>query len=125
VRLEMRRPEKQLTILRWPPWGWTAVLLILPAFDPGWTGGESTAPCSPHSPLASKPFESPSRQLDLALENSGESSILLNSVWELLELPAIHPGDGSKLDLCAEFLKPDSLKIRMMGTPKNHRSPPA
>ena len=31
----------------------------------------------------------------------------------------------SRLESCTEFTKPDSLCIRLMGTPKNHRSPPA
>lgn len=37
----------------------------------------------------------------------------------------IAPGMTTRLDFCTEFTKPDSLKIRLMGTPKNHRSPPA
>jgi hypothetical protein len=32
---------------------------------------------------------------------------------------------ATRLELCTEFTKPDSLCIRSMGTPKNHRSPPA
>ena len=32
---------------------------------------------------------------------------------------------ATRLELCTEFTKPDSLCIRLMGTPKNHRSPPA
>lgn len=32
---------------------------------------------------------------------------------------------SSRLDRCTEFTKPDSVCIRLMGTPKNHRSPPA
>lgn len=36
------------------------------------------------------------------------------------KLPAL-----SRLELCTEFTKPASLCIRLMGTPKNHRSPPA
>jgi len=30
-----------------------------------------------------------------------------------------------RLEFCSEFTKPHSLTIREMGTPKNHRSPPA
>jgi hypothetical protein len=44
---------------------------------------------------------------------------------ELLGLRPVHPPVGSRLDYCAEFTKPDSLKIRLTGTPKSHRSPPA
>lgn len=29
-----------------------------------------------------------------------------------------------RLEFCVELTKPDSLTIREMGTPKNHRSPP-
>ncbi len=35
------------------------------------------------------------------------------------------PTDGGSLDYCAEFTKPASLCIRSMGTPQNHRAPPA
>ncbi len=44
-------------------------------------------------------------------------------IWSLLCLT--QPLPGNRLDFCAEFTKPDSLCIRHMGTPKNHRSPPA
>jgi hypothetical protein len=30
----------------------------------------------------------------------------------------------SRLESCSEFTKPNSLKICLTGTPKNHRSPP-
>lgn len=45
-------------------------------------------------------------------------------IRDLLHQAPVNPGFGSKLDLCSEFTKPDSLVIRSMGTPKNHRSPP-
>ncbi len=35
------------------------------------------------------------------------------------------PLPGTRLDFCSEFTKPASLCLRSMGTPKNHRSPPA
>lgn len=44
-------------------------------------------------------------------------------LWTLVIHPK--PLPGSRLDFCAEFTKPASLCIRSMGTPKNHRSPPA
>jgi hypothetical protein len=44
---------------------------------------------------------------------------------ELLHQRAVKPGVTLKLDFCSEFTKPGSLVIRSMGTPKNHRSPPA
>ncbi len=34
------------------------------------------------------------------------------------------PQSGSRLNYCAEFTKPDSLCLRRMGTPVNHRAPP-
>lgn len=43
----------------------------------------------------------------------------------LLHQTPVNPGFASRLDFCSEFTKPDSLVIRSMGTPKNHRSPPA
>ncbi len=46
------------------------------------------------------------------------------SVRTLLHRHLTAPGLTTRLDFCTEFTKPDSLKIRMMGTPKNHRSPP-
>lgn len=39
------------------------------------------------------------------------------------ELP--NPLGSCRLEYCAEYTKPGSLCIRRMGTPKNHRSPPA
>jgi len=35
------------------------------------------------------------------------------------------PCPASRLDLCAEYTKPFYLRIRLLGTPQNHRSPPA
>ena len=32
---------------------------------------------------------------------------------------------AGRLEYCAEFTKPDSLQIRLPGTPQNYRSPPA
>jgi hypothetical protein len=43
--------------------------------------------------------------------------------WSLAKLPKLPA--LSRLELCSEFTKPASLCIRLMGTPKNHRSPPA
>ena len=45
-------------------------------------------------------------------------------IRDLLHQAPVNPGFASKLDLCSEYTKPDSLVIRSMGTPKNHRSPP-
>src|ERR1051325_6864603 len=44
---------------------------------------------------------------------------------DLLHQRPVKPGVTMKLDFCSEFTKPGSLVIRSMGTPKNHRSPPA
>lgn len=43
--------------------------------------------------------------------------------WEAL--PSQKPTATMRLEFCPEHTKPDSLRIRLMGTPKNHRSPPA
>src|SRR6185295_12551697 len=43
--------------------------------------------------------------------------------WE--DGPPQKPSGASRLEFCSEFTKPDSLCIHLMGTPKNHRSPPA
>jgi len=127
VRLEMKRPAKQITILCWPPWAVIAVLLTLPVIgltcsDEGWT-----ARFASNQPEDTKqfPMVRSSTMTLTALEELREASFVHGLMRELLDSPTINPGIGSKLDLCAEFSKPDSLKIRLMGTPKNHRSPPA
>ena len=54
----------------------------------------------------------PSKRMDLPQKS-----------WSMLCVTQALP--GTRLDFCSEFTKPDSLCIRHMGTPKNHRSPPA
>jgi hypothetical protein len=54
-----------------------------------------------------------------------EGPAIRESVRHLLDLRPHLPVAGSRLDYCVEFTKPDSLKIRLTGTPKSHRSPPA
>jgi hypothetical protein len=57
-------------------------------------------------------------------ERARERSSDHGLIRDLLHQAPVNPGFASKLDLCSEFTKPDSLVIRSMGTPKNHRSPP-
>ena len=138
MRLEMRRPAKQSALRRWPPWilmaalvGVSTVDLILPApchleskHPAAFKQFESSphgVPATGHQPLASDLRRSSSG----AMERERGSGLLLGLIRQLLDQPVIYPGSGSRLDYCSEFTKPDSLRIRLMGTPKNHRSPPA
>ena len=57
-------------------------------------------------------------------ERARERSSDHGLIRDLLHQAPVNPGFASKLDLCSEFTKPDSLVLRSMGTPKNHRSPP-
>jgi len=46
-------------------------------------------------------------------------------VLTVLAMSSTNPLVRWRLEYCVEFTKPDALCIRLMGTPKNHRSPPA
>jgi hypothetical protein len=69
--------------------------------------------------------KSPRRADSSFAERTRDQSAKQGPTRDLLQQAPINPGFASKLDLCSEFTKPDSLVIRSMGTPKNHRSPPA
>lgn len=58
-------------------------------------------------------------------ERKAPDASLAGLARDLLHHPGTFTLPGSRLDYCSEYTKPDSLKIRLMGTPKNHRSPPA
>lgn len=64
------------------------------------------------------------RSLPGAWERSRERPSDHGSTRDLRCPQTATPGFASKLDSCSEFTKPNSLVIRSMGTPKNHRSPP-
>jgi hypothetical protein len=57
---------------------------------------------------------------DIGVTSHGSPAMRL---W--LEVEVQKPLVSSRLQFCSEFTKPDSSCIRLMGTPKNHRSPPA
>lgn len=95
---------------------------------------DSDVPVAFHFEESTSDHELPSTQ-NLTAKNAGsakagfgerarERSSDHGLIRDLLHQAPVNPGFGSKLDLCSEFTKPDSLVIRSMGTPKNHRSPP-
>jgi hypothetical protein len=119
MRLEMRRAPKQLGSRRWPPW--------LRWFD--------SNPSAAFKQIEKSSQDVPASGLPATTDLLGRDSSgacewerhasFKNLVRQLLHETSVNPGFGSRLDFCPEFTKPDSLKVRLMGTPKNHRSPPA
>ncbi len=79
------------------------------------------------SPVADPPSAALIARLTPArrLERSFASPSVQGLTRHLLHQPMVNPSPHSRLAFCSEFTKPDSLRIRLMGTPKNHRSPPA
>jgi hypothetical protein len=143
MRLEMRRVAMHFATRRWPPWvlvgaicAFSVADATLSTLDEDWARYSIS-----DQPAAFKQFENQSHGMPASGRQSATnvsrrssprmsdpeqgSSFLRGQVWDLLHQPRVNPGLGSRLDFCSEFTKPDSLKIRLMGTPKNHRSPPA
>jgi hypothetical protein len=95
----------------------------------------SDAPVAFHFEESTSDHELPSTQ-NLTAKNAGSAKARFGErvrerssdhglIRDLLHQAPVNPGFGSRLDRCSEFTKPASLVIRSMGTPKNHRSPPA
>lgn len=57
-------------------------------------------------------------------ERSREKAPEGGSARELLNPNPVKPCLATRLQFCAEYTKPKSIKIGLLGTPKNHRSPP-
>jgi len=142
VRLEMRRLTRRFSELHWPPWiligAWVGLSVLdissLRALDEDWLrylgsdqplAHQNIEPFSKGTPIPGSGSTVVQRASSTSLDRIREASFPLRLAQELLHQPLVNTGSGSRLDFCAEFTKPDSLKIRLMGTPKNHRSPPA
>jgi hypothetical protein len=138
----MKRSAKPSSDLRWPPWvpigAWLVLSIahasLLPALDEVLLRHLGSAPPAALKRLEKSPegVPVPSRSAAVARRTScgsegriREASFPQGLVRDLLHRTSLNPRSGSPLEFCAEYTKPDSLKIRLMGTPKNHRSPPA
>ncbi len=85
-------------------------------------GDESPAVCRKSSGIQQAPRHDRSPRLDPRSPYARHGIASCHAV--ALDMPAGIVVAG-RLEYCAEFTKPDSLRIRLLGTPKSYRSPPA
>ena len=137
----MRRDAIAKPSLRRVSWLFAASLILLPAIDSLLSSEVislldsnqsvafhqcDTSSQSGEMPTGGEPGAKASgRTSSWALERCRDKSSDHGVMRELLHRRPVKPGVTLKLDFCSEFTKPGSLVIRSMGTPKNHRSPPA
>jgi hypothetical protein len=138
----MRRAPRTAPSRRRISWLFAASLIVLPVVD-GFLSPELSALFDLDQPVAFHHSEKSSQSGDVpatgnvlgvkasrssfswAWERCRDKSSDHGVTRDLLHQRPMKPGMTLKLDFCAEFTKPGSLVIRSMGTPKNHRSPPA
>lgn len=139
----MRRPAKDVQVRRWASAVLAAAVLAVPvaestpsSIEKVWLHHSTTDDAvvserveksSENVPVPVQPTkaEVARRNSVRSLERTPVGSSLQGLTRDLLDQRGMSPGPTTRLDFCSEFTKPDSLKIRLMGTPKNHRSPPA
>lgn len=138
----MRSDAKAIRSFRRLSWLFAASLILLPAIDSllpselsalldsdhavafhqcemsSQSGGLPAGGCVPGVKTSDRAFS-------WAWERCRDKSSDHGVTRDLLHQTPVKPGATLKLDFCSEFTKPGSLVIRSMGTPKNHRSPPA
>jgi len=137
MRLQTKRAAAPSAARRWTAAALAAVVLGLGAADANaaWIDAGALPPPGP-SPrefrpaTESAPAIQPTAVVVLRRTFSPSYELVpsgppLRLARELLHEAAADALPGSRLDFCAEFTKPDSLRMELMGTPKNHRSPPA
>jgi hypothetical protein len=137
----MRRTTKRRRPACWPSWLLIAGILTSLLAEPALAAAhfDRLLRMSPESPTAyarvkraHREARTPARDLSaqvnrkIQASSSGAQTALDAGAGRDLRsrMPAC-PGFASRLDSCAEFTKPDSLKTWRMGAPQNHCSPPA
>ncbi len=87
------------------------------------------APIQPNAPLPrnesprSSDFRKTGNRTTLDSHGGGSSLVCVRRLH--VDLHAGEMSPSKRIEYCAEYTKPKSLKIRLLGTPQNHRSPPA